>query len=133
MEGCSSQPSPASAEHEKEFVWDPSIMKIKLNVKIGDAEYYHPFPTRTDCSPCWNFFRCKLHVDYKSSQDVYCLRCCKKMKSKPGEPIKYSFLTLKLNFRHGTTHLMKYINQHHAADLKSDQESVSVTHHQRNK
>ena len=65
------------------------------------------------------FFRCRLDVDYKSLQDVYCLRCCKKLKSKPGEEIKYSFYTLKWQQGYATSHLMKHVNQSHAGDMKS--------------
>ena len=93
MEGESSQAS--TRKEDEVFVWNQSIMINKSNVKIGDVQYYHPFPSRKDSSQCWNFFRCRLDVDYKSLQDVYCLRCCKKLKSKPGEEIKYSFYTLK--------------------------------------
>jgi hypothetical protein len=75
------------------------MMCNKSNIKIGDAEYFHPFSARIGSSQCWNFFRCKVGVDYKSAQDVYCLRCCKKMKSKPEEPIQNSFHTLKLRHR----------------------------------
>ena len=92
MEGESSQ---ASTRIEgKVFVWNQSIMINKSNVKIGDVQYYHPFPSRKDSSQCWIFSRCRLDVDYTSLQDVYCLRCCKKLKLKPGEEIKYSFYTL---------------------------------------
>jgi len=76
--------SQASSQSDQEFVWTPSIMRMKSNIKIGDAAYCHPFPSRMDSSQCWNFFRCKLGVDYKSANDVYCLRCCKKLKSKSG-------------------------------------------------
>ena len=86
---------PSSQSHnDKGFEWNPGMMCDKSNIKIGDAEYFHPFSARIGSSQCWNFFRCKVGVDYKSAQDVYCLRCCKKMKSKPEEPIKYSFHTL---------------------------------------
>jgi hypothetical protein len=99
----------------------------KSNVKIGDVQYYHPFPSRNDSSQCWNFFRCRLDVDYKSLQDVYCLRCCKKLKSKPGEEIKYSFYTLKWQQGYATSHLMKHVNQSHAGDMKSQADSESVS------
>ena len=98
-------------------------MSSKLNIKIGDDEFFHPFPARMDSSSSWKFFR-KLGVDYKSPHDVYCLRCCKKLKSKLGEPIKYSFYTLKWNSGYTTSHLMKHL---HAADLKSD-EDLSTFH-----
>lgn len=101
--------SQASSQSDPEFVWTPSIMRTKSNIKIGDAEYCHPFPSRMDSSQCWNFFRCKLGVDYKSANDVYCLRCCKKLKSKSGEPIKYSFHTLKWHNGYATSHLMKNV------------------------
>jgi hypothetical protein len=48
------------------FVWNPSIVSYKSNVTIGEFEYHHPFPSRKDASQCWNFFRCRLNVDYKS-------------------------------------------------------------------
>ena len=46
MEPESSQ---ASAQQEKqEFVWNRSIMSSKLNIKIGDDEFFHPFAARTE-------------------------------------------------------------------------------------
>ena len=46
MEPESSQ---ASAQQEKqEFVWNRSIMSSRLNIKIGDDEFFHPFPARTE-------------------------------------------------------------------------------------
>ena len=45
-----------------------------------------------------------------------------------GEPIKYSFYTLKWNFGYATSHLMKDVRQLHAADLESDEESVPPAH-----
>ena len=86
----SMEPS-SQSQNDKGFEWNQSMMWNKSNIKIGDAEYFHQFSARIGASQCWNFFRCKVGVDYKSAQDVYCLRCCKKLKSKPGEPIKYSF------------------------------------------
>ena len=115
--------SPASSQSDQDFVWTPSIMRTKSNIKIDDAEYCHPFPSRMDSSQCSNFFRCKLGVDYKSANDVYCLRCCKKLKSKSGEPIKYSFHTLKWHSGYATSHLMKHVHQYHKAELNIDQES----------
>ena len=114
-----------SDRDDQVFAWNQSIMSSKSNVKIGDVEYYHPFPSRKESSQCWNFFRCRLEVDYKSLQDVYCLRCCKKMKSKPGEKINYSFYTLKWQQGYSTSHLMKHIKKRHAADLMCDKESAS--------
>ena len=67
-----------------------------------------------------------LIITYKSPQDVYCLRCCKKLKSKPEEPIKYSFYTLKWHHGYATSHLMKHINQYHAADIPADHKSASA-------
>ena len=46
MEPESSQ---ASAQQEnQDFVWNRSIMSSKLNIKIGDDEFFHPFPARTE-------------------------------------------------------------------------------------
>jgi len=113
-------------QNEEEFVWNLSLMRSKSNIKIGEAQYYHPFRARqSESSQCWNFFRCKLNVDYRSLQDVYCLRCCSKRKSKPGEPPTYSFYKLKWNHGYATTHLVKHVNQKHADDLVSDQQSTS--------
>jgi len=118
---------PSSQSHnDKGFEWNPGMMCDKSNIKIGNAEYFHPFSARIGSSQCWNFFRCKVGLDYKSAQDVYCLRCCKKLKSKPEEPIKYSFHTLKWNHGYATSHLMKHINQHHGADITADQKSASA-------
>jgi hypothetical protein len=125
MEGESSQAS--TRKEDEVFVWNQSIMIKKSNVNIGDFQYYHPFPSRKDASQCWNFFRCRLDVDYKSLQDVYCLGCCKKLKSKPGEEIKYSFYTLKWQQGYATSHLMKHVNQSHAGDMKSQAASESVS------
>ena len=47
------------------------------------------------------------------------------MKSKPGEKKIYSFYTLKWQQGYSTSHLMKHINQRHAADLMYDKESAS--------
>ena len=41
--------SQASAQQEnQDFVWNRSIMSSKLNIKIGDDEFFHPFPARTE-------------------------------------------------------------------------------------
>ena len=41
--------SQASAQQEKQdFVWNRSIMSSKLNIKIGDDEFFHPFPARME-------------------------------------------------------------------------------------
>ena len=41
--------SQVSAQQEnQDFVWNRSIMSSKLNIKIGDDEFFHPFPARTE-------------------------------------------------------------------------------------
>ncbi len=56
----------------------------------------------------------------KSETDVYCLRCCKKLKSKAGEQMNYSFHILKWQLGYSKLHLMKHVHQRHAADLMYD-------------
>ncbi len=91
----------SQTQNEKGFEWNQSTICNKSNIKIGDAAYFHDsmisisFLLKLIQHNIGIFFQCKLDVDYKLAQNVYCLRCCKKLKSNPGKPIKYSFHTLQ--------------------------------------
>jgi hypothetical protein len=39
------------------FEWNPGMMCNKSNIKIGNAEYFHPFSAQIIGSlQCWNLF-----------------------------------------------------------------------------
>jgi hypothetical protein len=57
MDSMEPSMEPSSQSHnDKGFEWNPGMMCEKSNIKIGDAEYFHPFSARIGSSQCWNFF-----------------------------------------------------------------------------
>ncbi len=70
MDSMEPSMEPSSQSHnDKGFEWNQSMMFNKSSIKVGDAEYFHPFAARIGSSQCWNFFRCKVGVDYKSAEN----------------------------------------------------------------
>jgi hypothetical protein len=109
---------------DRAFVWDPNNIST---VKIDDDEYYHPYPSKPNASPAWKFFRCKTGTDYSTEQPIFCLRCCKRMRAKPGDQSKMHFYSLKWKQGYTTSHLMGHVNQKHQADMQQI-EQAKVLH-----